>query len=67
MFLWYYRQQSKCHIWNGGARALKRHVVILKEENAEKPKSDYLLDFYSTFKKDAYITLEEAVDKNLKA
>ena len=51
----------------GWARALKRHVVILKEENAEKPKSDYLLDFYSTFKKDAYITLEEAVDKNLKA
>lgn len=51
----------------GWARALNKHVVILKEEDAEKPKSDYLLDFYSTFKKDAYITLEEAVDKNLKA
>ena len=51
----------------GWARALNKHVVILKEENAEKPKSDYLLDFYSTFKKDAYITLEEAVDKNIKA
>lgn len=51
----------------GWARALKKYVVILKEENAEKPKSDYLLDFYSTFKKDAYITLEEAVDKNIKA
>lgn len=51
----------------GWARALNKYVVILKEENAEKPKSDYLLDFYSTFKKDAYITLEEAVDKNLKA
>lgn len=51
----------------GWARALNKYVVILKEENAEKPKSDYLLDFYSTFKKDAYITLEEAVDKNIKA
>lgn len=51
----------------GWARALKKYVVILKEEEAEKPKSDYLLDFYSTFKKDAYITLEEAVEKNLKA
>ncbi|MBO6077153.1 MAG: hypothetical protein J6P66_00180 [Bacteroidaceae bacterium] len=51
----------------GWARALNKYVVILKEENAEKPKSDYLLDFYSTFKKEAYITLEEAVDKNIKA
>ena len=50
----------------GWARARKKHVVILKEENAEKPKSDYLLDFYSTFKEKAYITLEEAVEKNLK-
>lgn len=51
----------------GWARALGKYVVILKEESAEKPKSDYLLDFYSTFKKDAYITLEDAIDKNLKA
>ena len=51
----------------GWARALKKHVVILREEDSEKPKSDYLLDFYSTFKKDAYITLEEAIDKNIKA
>lgn len=51
----------------GWARALKKYVVILKEENAEGPKSDYGMDFYSTFKKDAYITLEEAIDKNLKA
>ncbi|MBO7571322.1 MAG: hypothetical protein IKJ98_02265 [Bacteroidales bacterium] len=51
----------------GWARALNKYVVILKEEDAEKPKSDYLLDFYSTYKKDAYITLEEAVDKNIKA
>lgn len=51
----------------GWARALKKHVVILKEESAEGPKSDYLLDYYATFKKDAYITLEEAVEKNIKA
>ena len=51
----------------GWARALKKHVVILKEENAEGPKSDYLLNHYSVFKKDAYITLEEAIEKNIKA
>lgn len=51
----------------GMAKALGKYVVILKEEKAEEPKSDYLLDFYSTFKKDAYITLEEAVEKNIKA
>lgn len=51
----------------GMAKALGKNVVILKEEKAEEPKSDYLLDFYSTFKKDAYITLEEAVEKNIKA
>lgn len=51
----------------GWAKALRKHVVILKEENSEKPKSDYLLDFYATFKKDAYITLEEAIEKNIKA
>lgn len=51
----------------GMAKALGKHVVILKEEKAEEPKSDYLLDFYSTFKKEAYITLEEAIDKNIKA
>lgn len=50
----------------GWARALKKHVVILKEENAEKPKSDYLLDFYSTFNEKASITLEEAIEKNIK-
>lgn len=51
----------------GMAKALGKYVVILKEENAEKPKSDYLLDFYSTFNKEAYITLEEAIEKNIKA
>lgn len=51
----------------GMAKALGKYVVILKEEKAEEPKSDYLLDFYSTFKKDAYITLEEAVEKNIEA
>ncbi len=51
----------------GWARALKKHVVILKEESAEGPKSDYLLDYYATFKKDAHITLEEAIEKNIKA
>ena len=51
----------------GMAKALGKHVVILKEESAEKPKSDYLLDFYATFKKDAHITLEEAIEKNIKA
>ena len=49
----------------GWARALKKHVVILKEESAEGPKSDYKLDNYSTYKKDAHLTLEEAVEKNI--
>lgn len=51
----------------GWARALKKHVVILKEESSEGPKSDYLLDNYATFQKDAYITLEDAIEKNIKA
>ena len=51
----------------GMAKALGKYVVILKEETAEEPKSDYLLDFYSTFKKEAYITLEDAIEKNIKA
>lgn len=51
----------------GWARALRKYVVILKEENADGSKSDYRMDFYSTFKKDAYITLEEAIEKNLRA
>lgn len=51
----------------GWARALKKHVVILKEESAESPKSDYLLDNYATYKKTALVTLEDAIEKNVKA
>ena len=51
----------------GWARALKKHVVILKEESAESPKSDYLLDNYATYKNTALVTLEDAIENNIKA
>lgn len=49
----------------GWARALKKHVVILKEEQSEEPKSDYRMDYYETYKKDASITLYDAVEKSV--
>ena len=51
----------------GWARALKKHVVILKEESAESPKLDYMLDNYATYKKTALVTLEDAIENNIKA
>ena len=49
----------------GWARALKKHVVILKEEQSEEPKSDYKMDYYETYKKDASITLYDAIEKSV--
>lgn len=51
----------------GWARALKIPVIIAKEAKAEDPKSDYKLDFYFTYEKDAHITLKEEITKHIKA
>lgn len=51
----------------GWAKALKIPVIIVKEESAEDPKSDYKLDFYATYKKDAHTTLKTEISKHLKA
>ncbi|HRZ32140.1 MAG TPA: hypothetical protein P5188_07510 [Flavobacterium sp.] len=51
----------------GWARALKIPVIIAKEAKAEDPKSDYKLDFYFTYEKDAHITLKEEILKHIKA
>ncbi|ROI06573.1 hypothetical protein EGI16_01305 [Chryseobacterium sp. G0240] len=51
----------------GWARALDIPVIITKEEKAEEPKSDYKLDFYFTYQKDAHTTLKEEVSKHVKA
>lgn len=47
----------------GWARALKIPVIIIKEESAEEPKSDYRNDVYFTYKKDA---LEATLKKLIK-
>jgi len=51
----------------GWARALKIPVIIAKESKADEPKSDYKLDFYFTYEKDAHITLKEEITKHIKA
>lgn len=51
----------------GMARALSKHLVLLREINSAEPKSDYKLDYYDTYKKNAYVTLEESIERNLKA
>lgn len=51
----------------GIARALGKKMILLREEGAERPRSDYQFDYYDTYKKDAYITYEECIEKNLKA
>lgn len=51
----------------GWARALNIPVIITKEEKAADPKSDYKLDYYFTYKKDAHTTLKEEVGKHIKA
>lgn len=51
----------------GWARALKIPVIIAKEAKADEPKSDYKLDFYFTYEKDAHITLKEEITKHIKA
>ncbi len=51
----------------GWAKALKIPVIVVKEDCAEDPKSDYKLDFYATYKKDAHTTLKEEINRHLKA
>lgn len=51
----------------GWARALKIPVIIAKEAKADEPKSDYKLDFYFTYEKDAHITLKDEITKHIKA
>jgi len=50
----------------GWAKALKIPVIIVKEVKAEDPKSDYKLDFYATYDKEAHITLKNEVSKHIK-
>lgn len=51
----------------GWARALKIPVIIAKEQEAEEPKSDYKLDFYFTYQKEAHLSLQDEVEKHIKA
>lgn len=51
----------------GWARALKIPTIIIKEEKAEDLKSDYKLDCYFTYKKDAHTTLKNEIGKHIKA
>lgn len=50
----------------GWARALNKKVIILKEKNSEKPKSDYANDTYHIYDKESpNITLKTEIEKNL--
>jgi nucleoside 2-deoxyribosyltransferase len=51
----------------GWARALKIPVIIIKEKAAEEPKSDYKLDFYDTYDKEAHLSLKNIIEKYIKA
>lgn len=49
----------------GWARALNIPIIIAKEKDSE-PKSDYKLDSYFEYQKEAYTTLEDNISKYLK-
>ena len=49
----------------GWARALNIPIIIAKEKDSE-PKSDYKLDSYFEYQKEAYTTLEDGIYKHLK-
>lgn len=49
----------------GWARALNIPIIIVKEKDSE-PKSDYKLDSYFEYQKEAYTTLEDGISKHLK-
>ena len=49
----------------GWARALNIPIIIAKEKDSE-PKSDYKLDSYFEYQKEAYTTLEDSISKHLK-
>lgn len=52
----------------GWARALNKKVIILREENSEKPKSDYANDTYHSYNKECpNITLKKEIENNLSA
>lgn len=51
----------------GWARALKIPTIIIKEEAAEEPKSDYKLDYYFTYQKDAHTTLKNEIKNHIVA
>lgn len=50
----------------GWARALNKKVIIVKEENSEEPKSDYINDTYHLYKSKALqSTLGEVIKENI--
>lgn len=49
----------------GWARALNVPIIIVKEKDSE-PKSDYKLDSYFEYQKEAYTTLKDGISKHLK-
>ena len=49
----------------GWARALNIPIIIAKEKESE-PKSDYKLDSYFEYQKEAYTTLKDGISKHLK-
>jgi nucleoside 2-deoxyribosyltransferase len=51
----------------GWARALEKPTIILKEKDAEAPRSDYKMDYFDTYDKSAHLTLKEVVVKHLRA
>lgn len=50
----------------GWARALGKHVLLFREKNSEKPKSDYANDTYHEYDNDARsVTLRDIALKNI--
>ena len=49
----------------GWARALKKPIILVREEASEEPKSDYKMLYHASYKEKALITLEDVVKKNI--
>jgi nucleoside 2-deoxyribosyltransferase len=51
----------------GWARALKKIMIVIKEESAKQPKLDYSMLHYVIYKKTDYTTLKNVIRENIKA
>ncbi|MNL68077.1 hypothetical protein D3C87_1927440 [compost metagenome] len=50
----------------GWARALKKHVIFVREHKSDKPKSDYSNDTYHIYKDSARSrTLSKIIEENI--